>query len=257
MKKKRRRGKPNDLKNIIHDRTSHDLLRNAQVAPVEVDDPYEEGGKIVVLRSTRNDPLADMKSKRQIDQCDYVAGRHWQAAWESAEIGGVRAIAPTREAVDGGSLPELLTDTQRRAVQDLKAAREALGREGHLLVCDVLGADLSITQTTCSRGLSSEADRRYTGKRFRECLSNPRGSLRLRQPGRRGAAAIGRGREHAKIRLDECHRNQQGNQHGKSAEGDIEEIAGKSWFMGQHDTLRSDADRYNATQILMHGNRTG
>jgi hypothetical protein len=27
--------------------------------------------------------------------------------------------------------------------------------------------------------------------------------------------------------------------------------------MGQHDTLRSDADRYNATQILMHGNRTG
>jgi hypothetical protein len=171
MKKKRRRGKPNDLKKIVHDRTSRDLLRNARVAPVEVDDPYEEGAKIVVLRSTRHDPLANMKSKGLIDQCDYVAGRHWQAAFENAEIGGVRAIDPTREAVDGGRLPELLTDTQRRAVQDLKAAREALGREGHQLICDVLGAGMSITQATCSRGLSSEADRKYTGKRFRECLS--------------------------------------------------------------------------------------
>jgi hypothetical protein len=49
MKKKRRRGKPNDLKNIIHDRTSRDLLRNAPVSPLEVDDPYEEGGKIMML----------------------------------------------------------------------------------------------------------------------------------------------------------------------------------------------------------------
>ena len=171
MAKRRRRGKPNDLKKAVHDRTSHDLLRNAQVAPVEVDDPYEEGAKIVVLRSTRNDPLAEMKSKGQIDDCDYVAGRHWQAAWENAEIGGIRAIDPTREMVDGGRLPELLTDTQRRAVQDLKAAREALGREGHSLICDVLGSGMSITQAACNRGLSSETDRKYIGKRFRECLS--------------------------------------------------------------------------------------
>jgi hypothetical protein len=169
--KKRRRGKPNNLKNVAHDRTSRDLLRNAQVAPVEVDDPYEEGAKIVVLRSTRHDPLAEMVSKGQIDQCDYVAGRHWQAAWENAEIGSVRAVDPTREAVDGGGLPELLTDSQRRAVQDLKAAREALGREGHQLICDVLGRGMSITQAACNRGLSSEADRKYAGKRFRECLS--------------------------------------------------------------------------------------
>jgi hypothetical protein len=169
--KKRRRGKPNNLKTIVHDRTSRDLLRNALVAPVEVDDPYEEGAKIMVLRSTRHDPLAEMKSKDQIDQCDYVAGRHWQAAWENAEIGGVRAIDPTREAVDGGRFPDMLTDIQRRALQDLKAARGALGREGHQLICDVLGRGLSITQAASSRGLSSEADRKYTGKRFRECLS--------------------------------------------------------------------------------------
>lgn len=169
--KRRRRGKPNDLKNIVHDRTSHDLLRNAQVLPVEVDDPYEAGGRIVVLRSTRHDPLADMKSRGQIDQCDYIAGRHWEAAWENAEIGGVRAIDPGQEAVDGGRLPEVLTDTQRRAVQDLKAAREALGERGDELIRDILGRKLSIHQAAMLRGLTGENDRKYTGQRFRECLS--------------------------------------------------------------------------------------
>jgi hypothetical protein len=168
---RRRRGKPNNLKRTVHDRTTRDLLSNAQVAPVEVDDPYEEGARIMVLRSTRHDPLADLMSKGQIDQCDYVAGRHWQAAWENAEIGGVQAFDPTREAVDGGQLPEVLTDTQRRAMQDLDAARGALGREGHALVCDVLGRGMSVADAARNRGLSTEADRKYAGRRFRECLS--------------------------------------------------------------------------------------
>jgi hypothetical protein len=170
MAKKRRRGKPNDLKNFAHDRTARDLVRNALAVPVEVDDPYEEGARIVVLRSTRNDPLADMQSKGQIDPCDYVAGRHWQAAWENAAIGGVRAIDPTRAAVDGGMLPDPFTDTQRRAAQDLRAAREVLGLEGQALICDVLGSGLSLAEAGRSRGLTSEADRKYIGKRFRECL---------------------------------------------------------------------------------------
>jgi hypothetical protein len=54
-----------------------------------------------------------MKSKSQIDDCDYVAGRHWQAAWENACIGGVRAIDPSREMVDSRRQPEMLTDLAR------------------------------------------------------------------------------------------------------------------------------------------------
>lgn len=173
MSKARRRGKPYDPSAQIHDRRSHDLLANARVAVDEVDDPYaiNPGDKIVVLRSTRNDPLADMKSKGQIDQCDYIAGRHWQAAWENAEIGGVRAIDPGKEAVDGGRLPEVLTDQQRRAVQDLKVAKAALGPEGARLVEDVLAKGLSISQAAFQRGRTSERERLYIGARFRECLT--------------------------------------------------------------------------------------
>jgi hypothetical protein len=58
-------------------------------------------------------------------------------------------------------------------------------------------------------------------------------------------------------RLDESGGNQHSDQHGKSAQRDVEEIAGKPGFVGQHDRLRSDADRYNASKILMDGNQTG
>ncbi len=176
MAKPRRKGKPYNPANSgpqVHDRKAHDLLKNAQVTSDEVDDPYaiNPGDKIVVLRSTRHDPLFDMKAKGHIDQCDYVAGRHWQAAYENSEIGSVKAIDPSKEAVDGGRLPEVVTDIQRRGMQDIRAARIALGAEGDALIVDILGKGWSIGQSAIARGRHSDDDRRYIGRRFRECLA--------------------------------------------------------------------------------------
>ena len=60
-----------------HDRRSRDLLRNAEVATVEVDNPLalEPGEKIVALRSIRNDPLGRLHAHRQIDEAQYQGGR--------------------------------------------------------------------------------------------------------------------------------------------------------------------------------------
>src|SRR5882762_8725330 len=62
----RRKGKPYNPTSPVHDRRSSDLLRNAQVGIIEIDDPYEHGGKLLALRSTRNDPLARLHDRRQI-----------------------------------------------------------------------------------------------------------------------------------------------------------------------------------------------
>ena len=98
----------------VHDRRSTDLVRNASVAIVEVDDPYaiEPGGKITVLRSLRDDPLARMSAAKQIDSAQFEAGRAWQADYEEAEVGGASAIDPTKEAVDGGKPPEMPRDIE-------------------------------------------------------------------------------------------------------------------------------------------------
>ena len=68
MPKAKRRKPYNPAK--AHDRRSRDLLRNAEVATVEVDNPLalEPGEKIVALRSIRNDPLARLHSHGQIDE---------------------------------------------------------------------------------------------------------------------------------------------------------------------------------------------
>ena len=133
----------------VHDRRSRDLLRNAEVAAIEVDDPLglEPGDKIVTLRSIRNDPLARMHAHRHIDEAQYQGGRAFQNDWEKAER-GPQAIDPSREYVDGAQHREPITERQRKAVLRLNRAERELGADGSALVHEVLilghdhGADL-------------------------------------------------------------------------------------------------------------------
>src|SRR5580692_12257733 len=97
----------------IHDRRARDLLRNAEVAAIEVDDPLglDPGDKIVTLRSIRNDPLARMHEHRHIDEAQYQGGRAFQDDWEKAER-GPQAVDPSREYVDGARMRESITEGQ-------------------------------------------------------------------------------------------------------------------------------------------------
>jgi hypothetical protein len=163
-----KRQKPYDPSKA-HDRRAMDLLRNAQVAPLEVDDPYEVGGKILVMRSTRDDPLADLHDRNMIDEAQYQAGREFQSDFETAER-GPRAIDPSKEAVDGGMAPEPITEAQRRAVRQLAVVYRQLGQNGSALVHDVLVHSKTRRQVAESRGLSGRRWEEYFGMRFRECL---------------------------------------------------------------------------------------
>lgn len=161
-----------------HDRRSTDLLINSRVAAVVVDDPLEHGAKLTVLRSLRDDPLAGLHAAGQIDQCSYIAGRHWQRAFEIAQGTGMRAIDPTREHVDGGGIPQAtVTDAQIKAFADLTKASKALGMEGESIVMDVLGRGLTLAIAAGKRGLITEAERKYIGRRFRECLDTLSGTF--------------------------------------------------------------------------------
>lgn len=155
-----------------HDRRAADLPFNARVASVTADDPYEPGAKLTVLRSLRDDPLAAMHNAKQIDQAQFVAGRHWQRAHELVETGGVRAIDPTRERVDGGGIPQAtISDAQIRAFGDLTRAAAALGLEGDSLVRDFLGRGLCVRDIAARRDAQTERERGYLGRRLRECLN--------------------------------------------------------------------------------------
>src|ERR1700712_2204939 len=140
-----------------HNRRSRDLLRNAEVATVEVDNPLalEPGEKIVALRSIRNDPLGRLHSHHQIDEAQYQGGRAFQNDWEKAER-GPRAVDPTREYVDGGEMREPITEGQRKAVLRLNRAERELGADGSALVHDILVHGLTMAQIGEKWGLRTQ-----------------------------------------------------------------------------------------------------
>lgn len=152
-----------------HDRRSTDLLRNAMVSPIEVDDPLEMGSKLIVMRSIRNDPLAGLHSRQFIDDAQYHGGRRFQADFEAAER-GPRAIDPSKEAVDGGLMPEPITERQQSAALKLKEVYEALGQDGAALAHDVLIHGLTYRQIANSRGFSGERWEKFFGMSFQVCL---------------------------------------------------------------------------------------
>jgi hypothetical protein len=153
----------------IHDRRAKDLLKAGEYAAIEVDDPYEAGGKIVTTRQLRNDPLARLHTRSQIDEAQYCAGREYQRIWERTEC-GARAIDPTKEKVDGGMLPEALKASRMAAFDKLADADKELGKQASRIIYDVLVRGLTIELLIAERGLSGQWQMRIYGKKFRDGL---------------------------------------------------------------------------------------
>lgn len=169
-RKSRARPKPYDPSKA-HDRraTESNLGVASYLTPKEVDDPFEAGAKIIVMRSTRDDPLGDLHARHMIDEAQYHAGRAFQHDFETAET-GARAIDFTREAVDGGAMPEPLSEARRRAGLQLALVYRNLGADGSAIVHDVLVHNRTRKQVAEYRGLVGKRWEEYFGTRFRECL---------------------------------------------------------------------------------------
>lgn len=155
----------------VHDRRSSDVGRNVDVGAIEVEDPYEAGGKIVTLRNLRDDPLGRLHDRRQIDEAQYLAGREFQRDWERAEK-GPQAIDPSKEAVDGGTIPDPMDEGQTKALVRINGVLRQLGADGSAVVHDVLVHGLTMEKIAVSRGFSGRAWVEYFGKRFRVCLDD-------------------------------------------------------------------------------------
>jgi hypothetical protein len=156
---------PKEQPTVVHDRRSRDTVSAGKYAPIEVDDPYAPGERIVVLRQV-NDQLAWYHSHHRIDDGQYEAGRAYQRDWEAAER-GARAIDPTREKVDGGLGVDPLPVKQLSARNKLVAIEAVLGRQATRILQSVLvhGAKVDELARNQSRG-----EREHTGRQFRDAL---------------------------------------------------------------------------------------
>lgn len=139
------------------------------LTPKEVDDPYEIGGKIIVMRSTRDDPLAWMHSRNVIDEAQYQGGLAFQMDFETIQA-GPRAIDASEPYVDRSFRHRSISVAFSDSLARLNRADRELGQLGASLTRDVLIHGMSIQAIGIARGTGSEAELKYIGRRFRECL---------------------------------------------------------------------------------------
>lgn len=155
-----------------HERIASELPRNVPVRFIEVSDPYEAGGKIIVAQSMRDDPLGRLHCRGQIDDAQYNAGRDMQSFYERAEVGNVKAMDTTKEPVDGGGFPDPINESQWKARDKVLKLELALGKEGASIVRDFLAQRMFIEQIAAKRRMSGDREIRYLGRRLRECLES-------------------------------------------------------------------------------------
>lgn len=165
LKLKRKHGKPSAKAaySHVHLYRPADLPRHAQIAAVEIEDPYGQAGRVIdgvlevtsrqeqfqhrdgtiaagapgwtppprptitVVQSLKNDPLGHMRARHQIDNACFLAGRKYQDCYVLIRMGQIKSVDLTGGSIDGArSSFGALTDTQLRAARVLARLDTAL-----------------------------------------------------------------------------------------------------------------------------------
>jgi hypothetical protein len=169
-----------EIKSEIPQRIAQDVPHK-HVSTVVVDNPLRgqinpetgevERAKHEMLRTNRDDILAEMHSAGEISELELAAGRKWEALAFRAQLGGAKANDPSRVVVDCSPSFDLLTDDQIRARFQLEQARVPLGERGYALVGWFLDRRLTRRQCADMWGRFESRGVNFIGKRFAECLS--------------------------------------------------------------------------------------
>lgn len=165
-----RRRKPHDPSKA-HDRRATESNRGIKnyLAPEEVDDPFEAGAKIIVMRNLRNDPLANLRARKTIDEAQYNAGRAFQDDFEIIQ-GQQQACDPSQPYVDQSFKQRGISVAYAEALARLNMAHGRLGAIGSPVAHSVLIDGLTMVQIAEARGLKGERWEKYFGLLFRDCL---------------------------------------------------------------------------------------
>ena len=113
----------------------------------EVDDPYERGAKLRIVRNLREHPIAMLAHSGRITEAQRVAAMEFCRRFEAASIGQQRAIDYSRTRVDGGGVVEPLPERVQEAVEWLKQCSKLVGMLGWPILISVAGEGRGVHDT--------------------------------------------------------------------------------------------------------------
>jgi hypothetical protein len=124
----------------------------AILAADDVDDPYEKGAKLRVVRNVKEHTISLLHHLNRIDDAQRFAAMEFCRRFEQASIGQQRAIDYSRVRVDGGMLAEPLSERTQEAVEWLKECSRYVGSRAWPILISVAGE---------GRGLNEVASLHY------------------------------------------------------------------------------------------------
>lgn len=104
-----------------------------------IDDPLEAGIRMTAKVNVRECAIAHMVSRGRLNLSQEAAGERFRKLWEAAAIGRSRAIDPGKEAVDGGTVGDPMTDDMVKAARELDRALKSVGMIASSILISVVG----------------------------------------------------------------------------------------------------------------------
>jgi hypothetical protein len=141
----------------------------AVIAPADVDDPFEKGAKLRVVRNLREHPIAMLHHRGIIDDAQAHAASVFRKKWESTQRGNM-AIDYARTKVDGGAAVEPLPERAQEAYQwlNLLARHPGCGMVGFAILVAVCGEGRGVQETA----RRMKAPEKAISFRLKEALSS-------------------------------------------------------------------------------------
>jgi len=143
------------------------------ISAANVPDPYEPTKNVAVARNIAA-PIDTMSARREINHVQRAACDWFRRLYDSASIGGARAIDYGREYVDGGRVAQPLSEAVLQAGRDLKMlmAWEGVGSNGYILLVRIIGEERGVVELAKTWPGSGDQKRRegYVKGRFLEAV---------------------------------------------------------------------------------------
>jgi hypothetical protein len=145
---------------------------------VTIDNPYFARGhpisasnpeRIAAVINVRESAITTLYARGKIDDAQKEAADRFRSLWETLGGKGASSIDPAREHVDGGKMPEPISERQVRAATELAKARLELGARGYWLVARICGEGCSLAE---AMGSQRKRDALTAADNLRACLDD-------------------------------------------------------------------------------------
>ncbi len=139
-----------------------------ELGALVVDDPYAKGEKVKALANIRHDVLIHWKSRKQIDEAQFIAGLKLQNIWYQSGIGMPSSIRYDRDRVDVSASAEPLADRVVAACDELRKVAAFLGQTDYRLATRILCEGRRIEDE--AREIGGREPQLYVARRVRDAL---------------------------------------------------------------------------------------